>query len=370
MWLRDYHLDGLRLDAVHALADHRALHILEELAAEVRAGGAAEPELVLVAESDANDPRLVTSRQAGGYGLTAQWSDDFHHAVHAAITGERQGYYCDFGAMAASPRRDRVFFHDGSWSAFRGRTHGRPVDILSVPAYRFVCFCRITTRSATARWATGSPPAARRTCSGRRRAGAHRALHADAVHGRGVGRGHPVAVLHRSHRPGLAGGRPGRQPSSPGTAGPADVPDPQDKGTFCAPSWTGPSPPASRTSMLAWYRALLALRRTRPELADPRLDRVPPTTTRTPLAADPPGPAPHRRQPGPTPAAPARWGGTGHRGTRRLLPRHHAGRRHRAGHAPPPASPSSRPAGPVGPRVAGDGLSRSTGLRPGRSARR
>ena len=140
MWLRDYHLDGLRLDAVHALEDHRALNFLEELAAEVQALAALlNRELVLVAESDLNDPRLVTSREAGGYGLTAQWSDDFHHAVHAAVTGERQGYYCDFGSMAALAKTyTKVFFHDGTWSTFRGRTHGRQVDVFRLPAHRFL----------------------------------------------------------------------------------------------------------------------------------------------------------------------------------------------------------------------------------------
>ncbi len=115
MWLRDYHLDGLRLDAVHALEDHRALQFLEELATEVHALAALlNHELILIAESDINDPRLVTSREAGGYGLAAQWSDDFHHAVHAAITGERQGYYCDFGSLAALAKTyTRVFYHDG-----------------------------------------------------------------------------------------------------------------------------------------------------------------------------------------------------------------------------------------------------------------
>ena len=141
MWLRDYHMDGLRLDAVHALEDHRALHFLEQLAAEVQALGARlDRALVLIAESDGNDPRLVTSREAGGYGpAPAQWSDDFHHAVHAALTGERQGYYCDFGSLAALAKTlTGVFLHDGSWSAFRGRTHGRQVDVFRVPAHRFL----------------------------------------------------------------------------------------------------------------------------------------------------------------------------------------------------------------------------------------
>ncbi len=98
-------------------------------------------ELVLIAESDTNDPRLVTSVEAGGYGLTAQWSDDFHHALHAVLTGERHGYYQDFGSVAALAKTmTRVFFYDGSWSSFRGRTHGRPVDVARLPADRFVCY--------------------------------------------------------------------------------------------------------------------------------------------------------------------------------------------------------------------------------------
>src|SRR5580692_5744580 len=111
MWLRDYHLDGLRLDAVHALADNRALHLLEELAGQAGALAASlRREIVLIAESDANDPRLVTSREAGGFGLSGQWSDDFHHAVHSAVTGERHGYYCDFGSLAVLAKALRHVF--------------------------------------------------------------------------------------------------------------------------------------------------------------------------------------------------------------------------------------------------------------------
>ncbi len=117
MWLRNYHFDGLRIDAVHAITDHSAVHILEEMGRAVAAESAhLGRELFLIAESDLNDPRLVTSREAGGYGLDAQWSDDFHHALHAALTGERQGYYCDFGSLETlkkapkgfRPRRDHV----------------------------------------------------------------------------------------------------------------------------------------------------------------------------------------------------------------------------------------------------------------------
>ena len=97
--------------------------------------------LTLIAESDLNDPRLIRSRDAGGYGLTAQWDDDVHHALHALLTGERQGYYADFGSLAALAKAyTGAFVHDGSWSSFRGRVHGRRVDRARRPAYRFVAF--------------------------------------------------------------------------------------------------------------------------------------------------------------------------------------------------------------------------------------
>ena len=127
MWLRDYHMDGLRIDAVHALLDRSATHVLEQLAAEVRALGAhLGRHLVLIAESDLNDPRLVRPPAAGGYGLDAQWNEDYHHALHALLTGERQGYYADFGSMAdvATALREG-FVYAGRRSAYRRRRHGR-----------------------------------------------------------------------------------------------------------------------------------------------------------------------------------------------------------------------------------------------------
>ncbi|HYC56671.1 MAG TPA: malto-oligosyltrehalose trehalohydrolase [Candidatus Binatia bacterium] len=127
-WLRDYHFDGLRLDAVHAILDTRAVHFLEELTARVRQlEESMGRRLVLVAESDANDPRLVWPLERGGFGLDAHWMDDFHHALHAALTGERDGYYADFGSieqLAHALRRAYVF--EGQYSGFRDRSHGRP----------------------------------------------------------------------------------------------------------------------------------------------------------------------------------------------------------------------------------------------------
>ena len=144
MWLRDLHVDGLRLDAVHALADTRAVHLLEQLAIEVAALSAhVGRPLSLIAESDLNDPTLITSREAHGYGLDAQWSDDFHHALHVALTGETTGYYSDFAGLDVLAKvMTHGFFHDGTRSSFRGRHHGRPIDWLTVPTSRLVTFAQ------------------------------------------------------------------------------------------------------------------------------------------------------------------------------------------------------------------------------------
>ncbi|MDP2775557.1 MAG: malto-oligosyltrehalose trehalohydrolase [Nocardioides sp.] len=140
LWLSDYHVDGLRLDAVHALSDESPVHLLEEMAVEVAAYSAHQRRpLTLIAESDLNDPRLVTPREAGGYGLDAQWSDDFHHAVHVALTGETEGYYADFEPIAALAKvMERGFFHDGTFSSFRERDHGVPIDTAAMPTWRLV----------------------------------------------------------------------------------------------------------------------------------------------------------------------------------------------------------------------------------------
>ncbi|MCD4536587.1 malto-oligosyltrehalose trehalohydrolase [Nocardioides sp. cx-169] len=140
LWLCDYHVDGLRLDAVHALSDSSPTHLLEEMAIEVAAYSAHQRRpLTLIAESDLNDPKLITPREAGGYGLDAQWSDDFHHAVHVALTRETDGYYADFEPVGALAKVfERGFFHDGTYSSFREREHGVPIDTAAMPTWRLV----------------------------------------------------------------------------------------------------------------------------------------------------------------------------------------------------------------------------------------
>ncbi|MCU1508192.1 MAG: treZ [Glaciihabitans sp.] len=142
-WFSDFHVDGLRLDAVHALVDDPERHILRELAEQTDAQSAflGRP-LTLIAESDLNDPRLILPREAGGYGLAAQWSDDYHHSLHVALTGETDGYYADFASLGALAKTaTKGFFHDGTYSSFRGRTHGHPIND-QVPTWRLVVFAQ------------------------------------------------------------------------------------------------------------------------------------------------------------------------------------------------------------------------------------
>ncbi|MFM8320177.1 MAG: malto-oligosyltrehalose trehalohydrolase, partial [Chloroflexota bacterium] len=132
-WLRDYHIDGLRLDAIHAMIDLTAFHILEELSVETGALRAQlGRDLALIAESDLNDPRIVRSRDMGGYGLDAQWNDDFRHALWTVLTGEQNGYHADFGSLAGlAYAYQNVFVYDGRRSDYRGRRHGRPANAIS-----------------------------------------------------------------------------------------------------------------------------------------------------------------------------------------------------------------------------------------------
>jgi maltooligosyltrehalose trehalohydrolase len=142
MWLRDYHVDGLRLDAVHEFVDRSAVHFMEQLSEEVEALSATlGRELVLIAESDLNDPRVVMPREMGGRGMDAQWSDDFHHALFSLVSaGEAgKGYYDDYGSFENLAKAlTHIFVYDGQHSRYRGRSHGRPVTGLS--AHRFIGF--------------------------------------------------------------------------------------------------------------------------------------------------------------------------------------------------------------------------------------
>ena len=285
-WMRDFHADGLRLDAVHALVDTTAIHILEELATETDwlSQQLGRP-LSLIAESDLNDPRLITPRDRGGYGLTAQWADDIHHAIHTAVSGERQGYYADFGSLATLAQTLRHgYFHAGTYSSFRHRRHGRPLDTTEksgIPATRLVAYT--CTHDQVGNRALGDRPS-QNLAGGQLAIKAALALgitlHRNAFHGRGMGGVDPVPVLQLASRAGIGHGhrrraqgrvrrtRLGRR-RHPRPAGPADV-------------------PALQTGL-----GRGRLRRTRPTAAAlPRPDRL---AAQRPRPGRPLAGAPHRR---------------------------------------------------------------------------
>jgi maltooligosyltrehalose trehalohydrolase len=279
-WFRDYHVDGLRLDAVHALVDNRAVHLLEELsqATDVLAAASGRP-LFLVAESDRNDPRVVTPREAGGLGVHAQWNDDFHHALHALLTGERQGYYVDFGSLPTLAKTlRRVFLHDGAPSTFRGRDHGRPVDVARTPAHRFLGY--LQNHDQVGNRAVGDRISATLS-TGQLKIGAALVLTAPFTPmlfmGEEWGASTPWRFFTDHQEPELAQAvREGRKREFTDHGWSAeDVPDPQNARTFRASKldWDEPERQPHR-ELLDWHTALIALRRAHPELTDPRLDRV------------------------------------------------------------------------------------------------
>ena len=277
-WLRDFHVDALRLDAVHALTDRRALPVLTELATEVDAlsAGIGRP-LTLIAESDRNDPATVTAREAGGMGLHAQWSDDLHHSLHVAVTGETSGYYADFAAPGALAKTLReVFFHAGTWSSFRGRTHGRPVDTHTIPGHRFVV-C-LQNHDQIGNRAAGDRLSA--TVSTDKLACAAAIVFCSPYTpmifmGEEWAASTPWQFFASFPDPALADAvRTGRRAEFSRHGWGDEVPDPIDPATVerSRLNWAELDEPAHR-DMRQLYRRLIALRRKHPEIADPRLDR-------------------------------------------------------------------------------------------------
>ncbi|MEP6462077.1 MAG: malto-oligosyltrehalose trehalohydrolase [Frankiaceae bacterium] len=278
MWFRDYHLDGLRLDAIHAIIDTSAVPILEELASETEALSAhLRRTKFLIAESDLNDPRIVRSREAGGTGIDAQWSDDFHHALHALLTGERTGYYTDFGGLDdLATAFAEGYVYAGEHSAYRGRVHGRRP--LSVPAHRFLGY--LQDHDQVGNRARGERSAALMS-DGLLRVGAALVLLSPFTPmlwmGEEWGASTPWMYFTDHDDPALAEAvRTGRQAEF-GAFGwrPEEAPDPQDPATFTRSrlDWSELSE-EPHAGLLDWHRKLLSLRRTYPEFPESRFEEV------------------------------------------------------------------------------------------------
>lgn len=263
MWLNDYGFDGLRLDAVHAIIDSRAKHVLEELAERVALLGAqTRRDLLLIAESDRNDPRYVLRPSQGGFGLDAHWADELHHTLHTVLTGERDGYYSDFGRIeqiAHALRSGYVF--QGQYSPFRRRGHGRPPEGVR-PEQLVVCIQnhdQIGNRALGDRISATLPPDKLKALAalvllspftpmlfqgeewGAKTPFLYFTDHDEEL-GRAVteGRRHEFAAFKWQ---------------------PETVPDPQERRTFVHSKlrWEEPDDPLHR-DLLEWYRSLLSLR--------------------------------------------------------------------------------------------------------------
>jgi maltooligosyltrehalose trehalohydrolase len=274
MWMRDYHIDGLRLDAIHEIVDRSAIHFLEQLSAEVEVVSATlGGRFALIAESDLNDPRVVTPREAGGLGMDAQWSDDFHHALFTLLHMEEggAGYYDDFGSFEKLVKSlMHVFVYDGEYSRYRNRRHGRPVEGLS--AHHFIGF--IQNHDQVGNRATGDrlaqivgtdcakiaaglvlmAPFVPMLCQGEEYAAdtpfLYFADHDDPEMAKAVseGRKKEFAAFNFADQP---------------------IPDPEAPETFQRSklNWSEIDQP-NHADMLEWYRALIHLRRRSPSLND------------------------------------------------------------------------------------------------------
>ncbi|ATG52282.1 malto-oligosyltrehalose trehalohydrolase [Brachybacterium vulturis] len=277
LWLVDVGVDGLRLDAVHELRDDSHRHVLAELADAVSVW---EEEtgrpLTLIAESDRNQPATVTPTAHGGLGMDMQWADDVHHGVHAWISGERAGYYADFGsAEALATVLEEVFLHAGTWSSFRQEVWGAPVDPGSgeYDAHSFVTFLQdhdqVGNRAAGDRIHHGITPGAQAAASALILLGPGTPM---LFQGEEWAASTPFTYFtaHDEELGALVSA--GRREEFAAMGWAAQVPDPQLRSTFESSilRWREREQ-AGHAAMLEWYRTLIALRRAHADLHDPAL---------------------------------------------------------------------------------------------------
>ncbi len=276
-WITDFHVDALRLDAVHGIVDDSRVHILRELNEAVQRAARREGRVVpVVAESDLNDRRIIDTAAQGGYGLAAQWSDDFHHALHSLLTGERSGYYADFGRIEQLAKAyTDGYVYTGEPSAYRGRPHGTPSRDL--PGERFVVFAQ--NHDQIGNRPRGDRLSALVPFEGLKAAAAAYLLAPSLpLLFMGEEYGEPAPFLYfTSHEDqGLASAvSRGRRDEFEAFGWEAEVPDPQASATFERSILSFPlaeRPP--HAGLRAWYRALLDLRLEEPALGPRGKDRL------------------------------------------------------------------------------------------------
>jgi maltooligosyltrehalose trehalohydrolase len=269
MWIEDYRVDGLRLDAVHAIYDRSPSHILQAIkdTADATANRVGR-QVHVVAESDLNDVRLLLPPERGGYGLDAQWSDDFHHVIHACLTGESQGYYADYGRRDDVPRvLEETFIYNGCYSPHRGRRHGAPSQ--GLPGDRFVVCIQnhdqVGNRAAGERLGTLVTPPAQRLAASLLLLAPHLPL---LFMGEEYGEERPFLFFCSFTDADLVESiRLGRRQEFEAFHAHGEVPDPQAEATFVASclTWSWASDP-HRAGLRQLYQDLLSVRQRWPTL--------------------------------------------------------------------------------------------------------
>jgi maltooligosyltrehalose trehalohydrolase len=273
-WLTEFHIDALRLDALHSILDISSYPFIEELAIRFhKQAKKLKRRAYLIGESAANDARLVTAPEQGGYGLDAQWNDDFHHALHVALTGEQNGYYQDFGGFKQLLKAfQEGFVYSGQYSRYRKRRHG--VTSSNIPDHRFVVFAQnhdqVGNRMKNERLSQLVPFEALKLAAGAVLLSPFIPL---LFMGEEYGEEAPFAYFVSHSEPALIEAvRRGRREEFASFEWPGEIPDPQDEATFLSAKldhslrgrgW--------HRTLLEFYQELIRLRKETPALA--RLDK-------------------------------------------------------------------------------------------------